>query len=185
MSNCLIAFGANIPGPFGSPSETLKLALEEFQFENLLIQKKSEIYTSLAFPDPEKPKYLNGCVRISVNCNASDVLDRLKRIETKMGRQQSSRWDSRICDLDLLSFDDKVSPSRKTFDYWYKMPLRDQILEKPTELLLPHPRIQDRAFVLKPLLQVAAGWTHPVFNLTVRQMLNFLPKEERYSILPI
>lgn len=183
MSNCLISFGANISGPFGSPAETLNHALEEFQFENLLIRKKSKIYSSLAFPDPKKPRYLNGCLQISVNCGANDVLERLKRIEKKMGRQKKNcRWDSRICDLDLLSFDNKVAPSPEVFNYWYKMPLRNQILEKPDELLLPHPRIQDRAFVLKPLLEFASSWVHPVFNKTVREMFNFLPENERASV---
>ena len=185
MSNCLISFGANIPGPFGDPVETLSLALEAFELENLSIKKKSRFYSSLAFPDPQKPTYVNGCLQISVNCDASDVLNSLKRIEKKMGRQQNFRWDSRICDLDLLSFDNQVTPSPKVFSYWYGMSLKNQMLEKPEELLLPHPRMQDRAFVLKPLLEFAASWTHPVFNITVKEMFDLLSEEERTSVKPI
>ena len=185
MSKCLISFGANIPGPLGCPAETLNLAFKEFQNHDLLILKKSQIYSSLAFPDPKKPAYLNGCLQILVNCGPNDVLISLKAIEKKMGRRTNHRWGSRICDLDLLSFESRVLPSPEVFNHWYKMPLKNQILEKPDELLLPHPRIQDRAFVLKPLLEVAAGWMHPVHNLTVKEMFNFLPKEERDSVTEV
>ena len=185
MTSCLISFGANIPGPLGCPAETLNLAFKEFQQQELLILKKSQIYSSLAFPDPKKPVYLNGCLQILVSCSPDDVLHRLKAIEKKMGRQTNHRWGPRICDLDLLSFESKVIPSPDVFNHWYKMPLKNQILEKPDELLLPHPRIQDRAFVLKPLLDVAAGWMHPVHKLTVQEMFNFLTKEERDSVIAI
>ena len=182
MTTCLISFGANIPGPLGCPAETLNQAIKEFQYQDLLILKKSQIYSSLAFPDPKKPAYLNGCLQILVNCGPNDVLCKLKAIETKMGRRTNHRWGSRICDLDLLSFESKVLPSSEIFNHWYRMPFKNQLLEKPDELLLPHPRIQDRAFVLKPLLDVAAGWMHPVHNLTVKEMFNFLPKEERDAV---
>ena len=185
MSDCLVAFGANISGPFGSPAETLSCALEEFSQENFLIKKKSRFYSSLAFPDPQKPAYLNGCVQIFTNCSSKGVLNGLKRIEKKMGRQQNYRWSSRICDLDLLSFENEVTPNIEVFTSWYKMPLENQILKKPDELLLPHPRIQDRAFVLKPLLEFAAGWTHPVLNMTVREMFDSLTELERASVTPI
>jgi 2-amino-4-hydroxy-6-hydroxymethyldihydropteridine diphosphokinase len=185
MTTCLISFGANIPGPLGYPSETLNFAIKEFQYQDLLIIKKSQIYSSPAFPDPKKPEYLNGCLQILVNCGPNDVLCRLKVIEKKMGRRTNHRWGSRICDLDLLSFESKVLPSSEIFNRWYRMPLKNQLLEKPDELLLPHPRIQDRAFVLKPLLDVAAGWMHPVHNLTVKEMFNFLPKEERDAVKEI
>ena len=185
MTTCLISFGANIPGPLGCPAETLNRAIKEFQYQDLLILKKSQIYSSLAFPDPKKPAYLNGCLQILVNCGPNDVLCKLKAIEKTMGRRTNHRWGSRICDLDLLSFESKVLPSAKIFNHWYRMPLKNQLLEKPDELLLPHPRIQDRAFVLKPLLDVAAGWMHPVHNLTVKEMFNFLPKEERDAVKEI
>ena len=185
MTTCLISFGANIPGPLGCPAKTLDFAIKEFQCLDILIVKKSQIYSSLAFPDPKKPAYLNGCLQVLVNCGPNDLLCKLKAIEKMMGRRTNHRWGSRVCDLDLLSFESKVLPSSEVFNYWYKMPLKNQILEKPDELLLPHPRIQDRAFVLKPLLEVAAGWMHPVHNLTVKEMFNFLPKEERDAVKEI
>ena len=183
MTRCLISCGANISSPFGKPLETLKVVFKELPKEELIVLKKSRFYSSKAFPDPKQPEYLNGCLQIEVDCEAVDVLARLKRIEIKMGRQESSRWGVRTCDLDLLSFDTLVQPNKEIFNQWLNMPLRKQLRVKPSELLLPHPRIQDRAFVLKPLLEVAADWIHPVLNLSVREMFESLPKEERDSVL--
>ena len=185
LTNCLIAWGANIPGPYGNPSETHKAVLKELELAEFIILKKSRLYASVAFPDPQMPQYLNGCLELKIDCKASDLLSFLKLIETKMGRQQNARWGSRTCDLDLLNFDNQVCPSWKTFNYWYKLPFEKQLIKKPNELLLPHPRIQDRAFVLKPLMEVAASWVHPVLNLTTKEMFNAIPCEERDKVISI
>ena len=99
-----------------------------------------------------------------------------------MGRRKNSRWESRICDLDLLSFDNLVFPSIKIFYKWYNMPLNRQIIEQPDQLLLPHPRLQDRAFVLKPLMDFAEDWIHPVTHLSVKEMFEALPIVERDTV---
>jgi 2-amino-4-hydroxy-6-hydroxymethyldihydropteridine diphosphokinase len=183
VSYCLVAFGANIAGPFGTPFQTLVRGIEEFPNEKLVKVRQSAFYTSTSFPNNSKPRYINGCLKIKVDCTPYEVLQRLKRIEEKMGRLNGERWDSRVCDLDLLAFENEVIPNKKIFQYWYKLSLKNQFLEKPSELLVPHPRIQDRAFVLKPLLEVAPDWTHPVFNLNVKEMFNFLSQTKRDDVL--
>ena len=185
MVKCLISCGANISGPFGKPSETLTIVLDEFEQRNLKVVNKSALYSSLAFPDPQEPKYLNRCLELKVDVKAAEVLTLLKQIEIRMGRRAGSRWGSRSCDLDLLSFAGQVCPNKKVFDYWYRMTLEKQIIEKPTVILLPHPRLQDRAFVLKPLMEFAAEWTHPVLNLSVREMYNSLSRADKESVKPI
>ena len=87
--------------------------------------------------------------------------------------------------MDLLSFANQISPSSEVFNYWYKMPLEKQIIAKPNILLLPHPRLQDRAFVLKPLMEFAADWIHPVLNASVKEMYHALSKDDRDSVKPI
>ena len=57
--------------------------------------------------------------------------------------------------------------------------------EKPSELLLPHPRLQDRAFVLKPLMEFASDWIHPILKISVKDMFEALPKEDQDSVVPI
>ena len=113
------------------------------------------------------------------------LLCHLKFIERKMGRIQSKRWDSRICDLDLLSFDDIIYPNEAAFNYWRKLDPEQQSSQKPEKLLLPHPRIQDRAFVLKPLLEIAPRWIHPVLKMSVSEMLQDLPTAELRDVTSI
>ena len=185
MTKCLISCGANIAGPFGEPLETLKIVLEELRIRKIEVIGKSKFYSSLAFPNPQEPKYLNRCLEITVDFRADDVLTLLKQIEVKMGRREGTRWGSRSCDLDLLSFANQISPSSEVFNFWYKMPLEEQIIAKPNILLLPHPRLQDRAFVLKPLMEFAAEWTHPVLNASVKEMYHALSKEDQDSVKPI
>ena len=182
MNKCLISFGANLPGPFGNPSQTLQSVIEELRVHGFIISKRSRYYSSPAFPDASKPKFLNTCLELKVAHEALDVLDFLKFIEKKMGRRKNSRWESRICDLDLLSFDNLVFPSIKIFYKWYNMPLNRQIIEQPDQLLLPHPRLQDRAFVLKPLMDFAEDWIHPVTYLSVKEMFEALPIVERDAV---
>ena len=55
--------------------------------------------------------------------------------------------------------------------------------KKPEELVLPHPRLQDRAFVLKPLMEFASDWIHPIIKLSVKDMLEALPKEDQESVV--
>ena len=185
MTRCLISFGANIPGPFGEPRETLSRAQDELAKHKLILTKVSKLYSSVAFPDTTEPNYINGCLEITVDCTPDEVLDRLKNIEKKLGRKKKRRWSSRICDLDLLSFSDIIMPSHSVFNAWCKMSLRYQIIRRPNELIIPHPRLQDRAFVLKPLMDVASDWIHPVFNISVSEMIKFLPEHELETVIPV
>lgn len=91
----------------------------------------------------------------------------------------------RTLDLDLLALGDSVLPDRATQEGWASLPLADQSRLAPDRLVLPHPRLQDRAFVLVPLARVAPGWRHPVTGLTVADMLAALPQADREAVVPM
>ena len=98
-------------------------------------------------------------------------------IEEDFGRTRMKRWGQRTLDIDLLDFDNNVIPSGIYVNKWLNMPLDMQKIKTPDQLILPHPRIQDRPFVLIPLGDVAPKWKHPIFNKTSREMLNELAPE--------
>jgi len=103
-------------------------------------------------------------------------------IEAEMGRERGERWSARTLDLDLLFAGDAVLPDPGTQDAWRALPPEEQARQAPGRLILPHPRLQDRGFVLVPLAEICPGWTHPRTGQTVRQMLEALPDPEREAI---
>ena len=78
---------------------------------------------------------------------------------------------------------DLVLPSRAVFETWQGLPRADQVNRTPDQLILPHPRIQDRGFVLVPMLDVAPDWIHPILGLSVRQMHAALPDADLADIV--
>ena len=85
-------------------------------------------------------------------------------------------------DLDLIAIEDEVIPDKGTLQSWIDLSPENQSLVTPRQLLLPHPRLQDRAFVLIPLAEIAAGWRHPLTGQTVAQMLAALPAVAKAEI---
>jgi 2-amino-4-hydroxy-6-hydroxymethyldihydropteridine diphosphokinase len=91
----------------------------------------------------------------------------------------------RTLDIDLLAMGDSVLPDPATQDRWRDLAPEDQVRVTPDALVLPHPRLQDRAFVLVPLADVAPGWVHPRTGLSVREMLERLPAQDRDAVKPL
>jgi 2-amino-4-hydroxy-6-hydroxymethyldihydropteridine diphosphokinase len=91
----------------------------------------------------------------------------------------------RTLDLDLLALGDSVLPDAATQEHWRNLPLADQKRLAPDGLILPHPRLQDRAFVLVPLADVAPDWRHPLTGQTVAAMTASLPAAERAAMRPM
>lgn len=113
------------------------------------------------------------------------ILAQLHEIEADFGRSRSHRWADRTLDLDLIALDDLVRPDADTQERWRHLPPEEQARRTPDGLILPHPRLQDRAFVLVPLADVAPEWRHPLLGLTVREMLAALPEAERAAAVPL
>ncbi len=112
-------------------------------------------------------------------------MSRLHAVESQFGRKRVQRWGMRTLDIDLLAFGDSVLPDPETHDFWRKMPAESQVGTTPETLILPHPRLQDRAFVLVPLADVAPDWVHPRTGLSVREMLAALPQADRDAVTPL
>lgn len=179
----LIALGANLPTEAGGPLETLTAALARFSGAGLAVTARSPWYRTPAHPPASGPDYVNAVVRAEAGLAPARVLAALHRIERSLGRSRDRRWGARTCDLDLLAADDLVLPDAATQAAWRDLPAADQAERVPDRLILPHPRLQDRGFVLVPLCDVAPGWVHPLLGRSARELLAALPEGERSGIV--
>ena len=183
VATVLIALGSNLPSPQGSPAETVAAALRALGELGQGL-RPSRLWKSPAWP-PGGPDYVNAAALVGTELPPETVLDRLHDIEATFGRTREFRWDSRILDLDLLAWDGAVRPDPATQGSWRALSPERQGQEAPDRLILPHPRMQDRGFVLLPLAEVAPDWRHPLIGRTVREMLDALPPAALEGIAPL
>ena len=167
--------------------ETLLAARDALVGDGLSLVAFSRLYRTPALPFGSGPDYLNAAAAFSVpqSITAKQFLGHLHKVEAKFGRTRETRWGARVLDLDLLAFDDMVVPDPATQDHWRDLPPASQTIDTPDQLILPHPRLQDRAFVLVPLADVAPHWRHPRTGLTVAQMLAALPQQDVAAVTPV
>jgi 2-amino-4-hydroxy-6-hydroxymethyldihydropteridine diphosphokinase len=88
-------------------------------------------------------------------------------------------------DIDLIAYGQRVLPDAAGYLAWRDLPPAQQVQQAPQGLILPHPRMHERAFVLVPMADVAPDWHHPVSGLTVTQMCNCLPKAALQEVRPL
>jgi len=181
----LVALGANLISEFGEPEQTLLDALITMQSEGLAPCAVSRFFRTPSFPDGSAPDYVNAVVGIDSSLSPAEILTVLHRIEHRFGRKRLERWGMRTLDLDLLAVADHVLPDEVTFRTWRDLAPSDQASRIPEQLILPHPRIQDRAFVLVPLADIAPDWVHPVLDQSVADMCAQLPRAEREAVRAI
>ena len=171
---CLIALGANLPSQIGPPDVTIRAALGILHAEpNISITAISGFWRNPAFPPGAGPDFCNCAAKLITSAPAEAVLAVLHRVESDLGRMRGnvSRWAARPLDLDLIAMGDLMLPDAATQAEWRDLAPDRQTRETPGDLILPHPRLQDRAFVLAPLAEIAPLWRHPATGRTIAGML--------------
>ena len=145
----LIAMGANENSEQGTPLETLEAALALLESRGVSVDAKSVWMASPAWPAGSGPDYVNGAARVSCAVSPAALLTILHKVEAMLGRVRGGdRWASRPCDLDLIASGSAVVPNAAAWRHMEAAPP-----ETPRDtLLLPHPQMHRRAFVLKPCL---------------------------------
>lgn len=187
MPTALIALGGNLSSSEGPPAATLGAAADALSgIPGTRVTAISRFFATPAHPAGSGPDYVNAAAAVETDLQPEALLAELHRIEAHFGRHRDGqRWAAREIDLDLLALDDRVLPDAATQDAWRGLDDAAQRRETPTTLILPHPRIQDRAFVLVPLVEVAPGWIHPRTGLSVAAMLARLPEDARAAARPL
>ncbi|OKH90021.1 2-amino-4-hydroxy-6-hydroxymethyldihydropteridine pyrophosphokinase [Thalassospira sp. TSL5-1] len=154
----LIAVGANLPTErFGPPAAAVRAAVEALDgLAGLAVADVSSFYETAPVPISDQPWYVNAIIRAETTLPPHDLLAHLHEIEAGFGRVRIKRNEARVLDLDLVAYG--------------RVEVSDE-----GGLVVPHPRLHDRAFVLLPLRDVAPDWVHPVLNKTVSELIDELP----------
>ena len=153
----LIALGSNLESQAGPPAATLTRALARLEQLGVKILSVSSFYETPAWPDPSDPAFVNAVAAVQTALQPVELLNLLHGVETEFGRMRSAPNAARTLDIDLLDRDGRVMTGG---------------------VILPHPRLAERSFVLVPLLEIAPGWTHPVTGRGGADLLAGLPDRD-------
>ncbi len=185
MSEAVIALGGNLSLRELEPKVTLKRGIDAILRHGVVIRTVSRFFETPCFPPGAGPDYVNAAALIETDKTPEELLQVLHAVEHEFGRERVQRWGMRTLDLDLVCYGDRVLPDRSVYDRWLALPPEAQTQQTPDQLILPHPRLQDRAFVLVPMADVAPDWRHPVLGRTVTEMLAELPAEDIAAVTPL
>ncbi|MET4683461.1 2-amino-4-hydroxy-6-hydroxymethyldihydropteridine diphosphokinase [Brevundimonas faecalis] len=142
----IVALGCNDKGAWASCAESLEAALARFRAEGIDVLARSSWWSSLAWPDPTDPPFLNGVAVVRTDHDPKALMQRLARIEDVFGRRRGARNAPRTLDLDLIAY------GRLSGDL--------------DGLILPHPRAAERLFVMGPTAEIMPDWRHPMVGDT-------------------
>ncbi len=148
----LIGLGANLPSTLGPPRKTCAAALDVLGEFHVNVRRRSRWYESAAVPPSDQPWFVNGVAAVETTLDPAALLATLLEVEGRFGRERDDRWAARTLDLDLLDY-------------------RGQLRDGPLPPTLPHPRLEQRAFVLLPLAEVAPHWRHPRSGRTIDALI--------------
>ncbi|WP_442641782.1 2-amino-4-hydroxy-6-hydroxymethyldihydropteridine diphosphokinase [Roseicyclus sp.] len=167
------------------PYEAVSAAMDRLEAVGGSPLSRSRLWRTPAFPPGSGPEFVNAAAAFDWHGTAEDLLERLHGIEEAFGRRRTARWEARIMDLDLLALGDLVLPDREEFLRWQHLPPAEAARRTPERLILPHPRMAERGFVLAPLAEVAPDWRHPVLGRTVAEMRDALPPAALEGVAPL
>jgi len=180
-----VALGANLPAGGLSPAQTLARAIGALGGVPGRVDGQSRIYATPCVPAGAGPDYANAVVRLATTLTAEALLADLHALEARFERRRETRWGARTLDLDLLDWGGAVRPDRRTWARWAALDAEAQRLRTPDRLILPHPRMQARAFVLVPLAEISPDWRHPVLGARAADLRDALPAADLASIRPL
>ena len=158
-----LAIGSNL----GSKINNIEVTKFELERYKIKIVKSSSNYISESWPNPDNPNYINIIIKIKTSLAPLELLKICNMIEIKLGRVRSKKNAPRTCDIDIIDYDNRI------------------LNEKNNKLILPHPRMNERNFVLLPLFEVDKSWKHPKSKVNIVNLINSLSVKNLRSIKQI
>ena len=165
QSPVILGLGANLASRFGPPRAALGAALLRIEAAGVRVIGRSPWYESAPVPASDQPWYVNGVVTVATDLAPDSLLALLLGVEAEMGRERSVQNAARMLDLDVVADGD--------------------IVRHPPEPApeLPHPRMHQRAFVVRPLADLVPGWHHPESGRAIEELLLALPDDQQIRTL--
>ncbi len=164
----LIGLGANLPHPeFGPPQATLAAALRALAESGIQTVRRSSWYRSAPVPRSDQPWFVNGVAEVAADLSPADLLAGLHQIEARFGRRRRNALEASVLDLDLRCVGDLLLAEG----------------DAPGGLVLPHPRLHQRAFVLVPLAELAPDWRHPGLDTDIATLIARLDPSQTVELL--
>ena len=146
----VLAIGGNLAGDYPSLEALLEAALSAFPRAGVRLVRRSGWWRSAAWPDPTEPPYLNAAAIVETEHSPRELLEALQSLEAAFGRTRGAANAPRTLDLDLIAYGREV-------------------LDEPG-LVVPHPRVHERRFVMGTLAEIAPGWVHPTLGKTSAEL---------------
>lgn len=153
MNNTYLLLGSNM----GNSTELLSKAIEQIENKIGPLLLPSNLYTTAAWGNTSQPDFLNQVIKVATHLAAAETLAIILSIEKNMGRIRTTKNAPRIIDIDILFFNNEII--------------------NQSDLIVPHPEIQNRRFVLTPLQEIAPQMIHPVLIKTIEQLLSQCPDQ--------
>ena len=155
-----IGIGSNL----GNRIENITKAKYFLDLNGINITKSSSYYETLSWPDPNNPKFINIVVQSNTKVSPEKLLKIFKSIEKKLGRKKKSKNSPRTCDIDIISYNQRILTGNIT---------------------IPHKRMHKRNFVLIPLFELNKNWFHPKTNENIKKLIFSLSIKDIRSIKQI
>ena len=157
-----INIGSNLSSIFGNKYDNVSTAIKYLIESGVIFKKISNFYVSPSYPNKNFPEFANVGALVNCEIDHKELLNKIKLIEKKIGRSKSKKNAPRVCDIDIVDFNNQIF--------------------KNSDLEIPHPRCHLRNFVLYPIKEIDSNWIHPVLGKKIDYLIDDLSQNSRIEI---